>query len=252
MDFDITSHLAKWEYEPGELMVRRFKGDDGLEKIQLRIDLGLLQMNAKGRPDGKKPFGYESYFDYYKDQWRQIKLQKEAPRFSLGEDETAELQQEALQYQHRYICFFQIEDYQGVLRDTERNLAAFDFVEKFARSEELAWALQQFRPQALMMRRRAMAALSLEEDDYDGAVRWIRKGIHEIQQFMEEFKSFDQNDSCEEVESLQGWMEEIQRNKPMSEQEKLQSALDDAVRREDYEKAAEFRDALKLLQQKDN
>ena len=103
-----------------------------------------------------------------------------------------------------------------------------------------------------MMRRRAMAALSLEEDYYDGAVRWIRKGIHEIQQFMEEFKSFDQNDSCEEVESLQGWMEEIQRNKPMSEQEKLQSALDDAVRREDYEKAAEFRDALKLLQQKEN
>lgn len=252
MDFDITSHLAKWEYEPGELMVRRFTGTDGLEKIQLRIDLGLLQMNAKGRPDGKKPEGYESYFDYYKDQWRQIKLQKEAPQFSLGEDETSELQQEALQYQHRYICFFQIEDYQGVLRDTERNIAAFDFVEKYARSEELSWALQQFRPQALMMRRRAMAAMCLEDDDYDGAVRWIKTGMREIQEFMEEYRSYDQNESSEELESLEGWLEEIQRSRPMTEQEKLQSALDEAVKREDYEKAAEFRDALKSLQQKNS
>jgi len=41
-------------------MVRTLKGKDGMPKIQLRVDLGLLQMNAEGRPDGKKPFGHES------------------------------------------------------------------------------------------------------------------------------------------------------------------------------------------------
>ena len=46
MDFDISRLLENWEYEPGQVVVRRFKAKDGTEKIQLRVDLGLLQMNA--------------------------------------------------------------------------------------------------------------------------------------------------------------------------------------------------------------
>ena len=60
MDFDISHLLDQWEYQPGQVVVRRFKAKDGREKIQLRVDLGLLQMNAEGRPDGKRPFGRAS------------------------------------------------------------------------------------------------------------------------------------------------------------------------------------------------
>src|SRR4051812_10799411 len=56
MSFDISHILDKWEYHPGQVVVRKFIGRDGQEKIQLRVDLGLLQMNAEGRPDGKRPF----------------------------------------------------------------------------------------------------------------------------------------------------------------------------------------------------
>ena len=66
MDFDISRYLDDWEYQPGKVAVRRFKSKAGKEKIQLRVDLGLLQMDAFGRPDGKKPFGHDTLFEHYK------------------------------------------------------------------------------------------------------------------------------------------------------------------------------------------
>ena len=64
MDLDITSILENWDYKPGQVMVRKFKAKNGREIIQLRVDLGLLQLNADGRPDGKHPMGHESWFDF--------------------------------------------------------------------------------------------------------------------------------------------------------------------------------------------
>ena len=64
-----------------------------------------------------------------------------------------------------------------VIRDAERNLAVFDFVGKHAESEELAWSLQQFRPQLLMVLTRARAAQALEADDYAMAVRQVEEGL---------------------------------------------------------------------------
>ena len=55
MNFDISHLLESWDYQAGQVIVRKFTAKDGVEKIQLRVDLGLLQMNAEGRPDGKRP-----------------------------------------------------------------------------------------------------------------------------------------------------------------------------------------------------
>ena len=49
MDFDISPLLEQWPYKPGQVVVRKFKAKDGKEKIQLRVDLGLLQMNGPQR-----------------------------------------------------------------------------------------------------------------------------------------------------------------------------------------------------------
>ena len=59
MNFDISHLLEHWDYQPGQVVVRKFVGKDGQEKIQLRVDLGILQMNAHGRPDGKRPLGLQ-------------------------------------------------------------------------------------------------------------------------------------------------------------------------------------------------
>src|SRR2546421_1799576 len=122
MNFDISHLLDQWDYQPGEVAVRRFKAKDGSEKIQLRVDLGLLQMNAEGRPDGKRPFGRESLLEHFTAQLEKFKQEHggDGKDFRLAIEDCAKLQQEAIQYHHRYICLFQLEDYDSVIRDADR------------------------------------------------------------------------------------------------------------------------------------
>jgi hypothetical protein len=249
MNFDISHLLEAWDYQPGQVAVRKFKTKDGTEKIQLRVDLGLLQMNVAGRPDGKRPFGRESLFEHF-----QARLEKQRrPRSGTGDtfvlkaEDCAKLQQEAIQYHHRYICLFQLEDYEAVIRDTDRNAAVFDFVDEYAESDELAWSLQQFRPQLLMMQIRARGMKALRNDKYADAIAVIERGLQELRVFYREHSRHDLVEQSGEINSLETWLQEVQLMRPLSERERLERALTEAVRQEDYEKAARVRDALRNL-----
>jgi hypothetical protein len=249
MNFDISALLDQWDYQPGQVVVRRFTGKDGADKIQLRVDLGLLQMNAKGRPDGKRPYGRESLLEYYQEQLEKFRREHENDdkSFRLTPEDCARLQQEAIQYHHRYICLFQLDDFNGVIEDAQRNLKVFDFVAKYAGSDELAWSLQQFRPQLLMMRVRARGALALQDNRYDEVIRLVNDGLEEIRQFYREHERQDLLESSGEVQSLELWLQEINAKRPLSAREKLESELNEAVKNENYEEAARVRDALKKM-----
>jgi hypothetical protein len=249
MSNDISGILENWDYEPGKVVVRKFKAKDGTEKLQLRVDLGLLQMNAHGRPDGKKPFGHESLLEHYESQLEKFKFENggDEKGFQLKPEDISKLQQEAIQYHHRYICLFQLEEFDAVIRDADRNLKVFDFAQKYATSEDFAWALQQFRPQLLMMRVRANGATALKANDFDAVTKIIEDGLEEIRQFYRDQERNDLLDQSGEIISLEAWLEEIRAKRPMSPREKLELALNEAVQNEDYEKAAEVRDKLKNL-----
>lgn len=249
MNFDISDLLNHWEYQAGQIVVRRFKGKDGKEKIQLRVDLGLLQMDAFGRPDGKKPFGHETLYEHF-----QARLQKymdehegEDEGFKLDAEDCSKLQQEAIQFHHRYICLFQLKDYAAVVRDTERNIAVFDFVERYAEHREMAWSVQQLRPQLLMMQVRAKATVALESGDHDAAIEAAEEGMEELRQFYTRIERPDLSEQSAEIQSLQAYLEEIRSTRPLSDRERIEQALEEAVTREDYEKAAELRDKLRKL-----
>jgi hypothetical protein len=249
MDSDITQLLEQWEYRPGQAVVRRFTAKDGKEKIQLRVDLGLLQMNAEGRPDGKRPFGYNSLYEHY-----QARLYKYVAAhngsdegFKLKADDCAKLQLEWLQFHQRYFCLLQLEDYPAVIRDAERNLAVANFAAKHAESEELAWALRQFQPQLLLVLTRARASQAMKAEDYTLAIQQAEDGLEQIRHFYRECSDSDAAEQSGEVLSLEQWLEEIRAKRPLSPRERLERALTDAVRTENYEKAAQVRDALKNL-----
>jgi hypothetical protein len=253
MDFDISRLLQQWDYEPGQVVVRKFTAKDGTEKIQLRVDLGLLQMNAEGRPDGKKPFGYPSLFEFY-----QARLYKHLAEhngnddgFVLGVEECSKLQLEALQYHHRYICLLELEDYAGVIRDADRNLAVFGFVSQYGETDELAWSLRQFEPQLRMILTRARGAQALQTNDYNLAIREVEGGLEKIRAFFSDNTRAEDADQSTEVISLEEWLEEIRSKRPLTQREKLEKALDEAVSSEDYEKAARVRDQLRGLQSTD-
>ena len=67
MNNDISSVLGDWEYAPGELRVRKIVGRDGRAKIQVRMDLGVMQLEWDGRPDGVRPKECASLLEYYLD-----------------------------------------------------------------------------------------------------------------------------------------------------------------------------------------
>lgn len=249
MNFDISDLLSHWEYQAGQIVVRRFKGKDGKEKIQLRVDLGLLQMDAFGRPDGKKPFGHDTLFEHYKARLQKYKdaNDDDDEGFSLDAEDCSKLQQEAIQFHHRYICLFQLKDYAAVVRDTERNIAVFDFVENYAEQREMAWSVQQLRPQLLMMQVRAKATVALESGDHDAAIQAAEDGMEELRQFYQRIERPDLVDSSPEIQSLQAYLDEIHSTRPLSDRERIEQSLDEAVRKEDYEKAAELRDKLRKL-----
>ncbi|HYE31368.1 MAG TPA: hypothetical protein VEH27_08075 [Methylomirabilota bacterium] len=248
MNSDISRLLEEWEYLPGQIAVRKFKAKDGSEKIQLRVDLGILQMNAEGRPDGKLPFGHPTLFEHFQHRLERHTTETgSAEGFKLSAEDCSKLQQEAIQFHHRYICLYQLKDYTGVLRDTERNLRVFDFVSKHAESPELSWALQQLKPQLLMMQIRARGAQVLTEEAYDRAIAVVEEGLDQIRGFYQEVARPDLIDMSGELHSLESWLQELRSNRPLSAREKLEVALAEAVKREDYEQAALVRDAIRTL-----
>jgi UvrB/UvrC motif-containing protein len=253
MHFDISDLLDKWDYEPGRVIVRRFVGKDGLEKIQLRVDLGLLQMNAQGRPDGKRPFGHASLFEHYVSRLKQHAARRDRSdaTFVLKAEDCAKLQLEALQYHHRCVCLLELQDHVSAVRDAERNLKLFDFVRKYAESEELSWSLQQFRPQVVMLHTRAQATQYLQAKDFAAAIGQIEGALERLREFYQQHSRHDLLEQSPEIHSLQHWLEEITLKRPLTRREQLEMDLQDAVKREDYEKAARVRDALRNLKSSD-
>lgn len=256
MKFDISELLTSWEYQPGQVLVRRFIAEDGEEKIQLRVDLGVLQFNAHGRPDGRRPYGHDSLLEVYEARLeKHIQQHGDDEDFFLNEEDCAKLQQEVIQFHHRYICLFQLEDYEGVIQDGERNLEVFDLVDQYAETDELAWFLQQLRPQPMMMVARARATLALKEDKWDEAIEIVEIALEDLKNFFLEQEKTELIENCSEILSLESWLEELRERRnqsvpsqPMSEKEKLRLEMDEAVAREDYEKAAECRDAIRKLE----
>ena len=248
MRYDLTNFLRKWDYQPGELRVRRLKGRDGRQKIQLRVDLGVLQMEAEGRPDGKRPMGHDSWLQFYQSRLGEhIAEHGDDDGFELKSEDCQRLQQEAIQYYHRYICLFQLGDHGGVLRDTERNLEVFSLLEEFAAVPEVGAALAVFKPQVLLMRTRAQGALALEADDPRGAVRAIEAGVEALRSLYRDQEQSEMAEQATEVKMLESWLQELRPHLPRSTRERLETELNQAIAREDYEKAAELRDALKKL-----
>jgi hypothetical protein len=250
LDFDISPLLEKWDYRPGEVVVRKFRAGDGTEKIQLRVDLGLLQMNTEGRPDGKRPFGHDSLFDYHQGRlYRHLATRTAGgKKFELQAEDCARLQLEALQYHHRYICLLELAEYHLVARDAERNLEVFQFVGKYAASEDLAWSLKQFQPQSLMILTRAQALQAIDDGDYPEAFQRVEQGMERIREFYREHSRTDLLEQSGELQSLETWLAEIRSNRPLSDREKIEQALSEAIQHEDYEKAAQMRDALRNLE----
>jgi len=240
---DISGMLSEWEYDPAAVIARVITSETGKKFIQLRLDLGIFQMHLDGRPDGSRPRGYTSILQYY-----QTQQSTSRGIFGLNGDDCSELQQEAQQYYYRYLAEFKLDDFDAVIRDTNHNLEMFDFVSKYAESEDMAWEFLQYKPYVLMMQARAKAELASKGDAFDQACLAIMDGLELIWAFWDNQGEPEMKVDSYEVEVLTNLLEKYLNNKPHTRIDDLREELDYAVSVENFEKAAELRDQLKALQ----
>jgi tetratricopeptide (TPR) repeat protein len=245
MSLDLNTVLRDWPHEPGLIKVRKVAGLDGREKLQLRIDLGVLQMEMIGRPDGQRPHGCESLLAYHQN--RAELAEASGDTYRLSSEECSELQQEAIQYYHRYVSLFQLNEFTGVVRDTQRNLDLFNFVDQHTDRDEVIWNFQQFRPYVLMMNTRAKASILLADSKFQEAIREIERGRDVIMEFFQQSSFPELASKSSEIAFLEEWLQEVSAKRPRTKLEIMEREMETAIAKEFYERAAELRDAIRLL-----
>lgn len=254
MSKDISKLIEGWDFDPEKVSVRIVPGEDGREKIQLRLDLGLLQMDFDGRPDGKRVAGSASWLDFYE---RQCKKQEadepDGPPFVLESEDCQRLLREGVQYYHRYVSFWHLERYELCARDTSRNLRLFAFVRQHAKHTKDKLQFDQWRPYVTMMHARAVATPLLGLRDYRAAIGAIDAAIEGIREFLREYDQTQSAENCSELAYLLRWREEIEQKTeggdkadvPYNPVARLEEELRQAVDEERFEDAARLRDTIR-------
>lgn len=248
MSYDLRKLLREWPYEPGQLSVRMIQGDDGRPKLQLRIDLGILQMELSGRPDGTRPEGSESLLELCENMLDEhLGTGGEPEDFTIDDDTCRKLREEAVQYYHRYVALFVLEEFDLVVRDTARNLRLMDFCHEYAASDDDRETLQSFRPYVLMMRARALSGAAVEDNEPKAALLAIDEGIDAIREHFTQADDPEGFESSGEAQLLRGMRDALAPKLPVSAKAELQSRLSQALQSENYELAAILRDELRLM-----
>ena len=248
MDKDIGPIIEGWDYRPTEVSVRRVRGLDGKEKVQIRVDLGVLQIEVEGRPDGKRPFGRKSLLEYYESLVEAHRRRYGSDDgFTLTPNECAELEAEAMQYYHRRLAFFELHEYERAQQDAEHNLQLFELVKRYAEDEEDQVVLDQYRGFVLAHWTRAGALASLQRKRYDEAIQRIEAGIRKIEEFLQEYEDEDFIEEAEELDYFREWLEEVRSEKPLTAREHLERELEEAIGREEFERAAQLRDRIQNM-----
>ncbi|HLA85042.1 MAG TPA: UvrB/UvrC motif-containing protein [Thermoguttaceae bacterium] len=260
MSDDISKILERWPYVPGEVTARIVRGDDGRDRIQLRVDLGVLQMEMDGRPDGARPEKATSWFDYYQHlQETYDAAHLDSPAFELNQEACQRLWIECVQYYHRYLCFWHLNLYEQCARDTQRNLRVFDFVRRHVRDSRAHLQFDQWRPYALLMHARSVGTPLVAIHEYDPALRVIDAAIDGIQEFLELYNQEDHAEQCAELADLQQWRRTVVDARTEYHEARgdvtvdvLRRQLQEAIELEEFEEAARLRDEIRRHGQEEN
>ena len=246
MSHDLNDLIENWPHELGQNNVRTIVGRDGKVKVQVRPTFGLIQMEIAGRPDGLMPNGAESLLAWHMERAEQAALRGET--YTITPEECGELQAEGMQYYHRYLSFFQLDNFAAVIRDTQRNLDLIEFVHAHADRPESAMAFEPFFPYVTMMNGRAKAAMAMNDGRIDVALKEIDITSETIKDFLRS-RGFDREglDRNNELLFLRRWREEVKARRRLTKTERLQAEMDKAIAIENYERAAELRDEMEKV-----
>jgi len=228
--------LREWKFDPHGLSVRLVKGADGRDVIQMRVDLGVLQMETQGRPDGEQVEGYATFLD------RILELEKQDPDFVLDDDQCFEADREFVQFYHRRISWLQLQHYHRAVEDAEHTLSLMDLCRDHSPDDEWTMSHEQYRPFVMFHRTQASALAALDEVDAEKAILFLDKGLEEIRAVFVEHEAEEEFDDDEMVVKLMRMRDSLREEYHLGPS--LQEQLIEAVKSEQYELAAQLRDEL--------
>ncbi len=234
----IDTVLSQWPYDPDAVSVRMVQGEDGRELIQMRIEMGLLQLETTGRPDGETPQGAVTYYDYLRQQSGQ-----QGVDYLFSADECAEADREFVQYYHRRICWLAMREFRKAVRDADHTLGLMDLCRSHSPDEEWTMSHEQYRPFVLFHRIQADALSQLDGDGPEAAVQAVNRGLERLKEMFGEHNLESEFDEHELVERLLEFRETMREK--FSVGKTLNEQLTDAIAAEEYERAAKIRDALR-------
>ncbi len=233
----IDNILTGWPYVPGSVMARHAKGSDGREIVQMRVEMGVLQMEVDGRPDGEKPEGAETYFDYLLGQ-----AIHEGEQLELTEEQCDEIDREFVQFYHRRVCWLALREFRRAQRDADHTLALMDFASAHAPDEQWVLSHEQYRPFVMFHRTQAAALSEVEETGPEAAIDEIDRGLKRFQDLYAQYEAEDYFDEDELVARLVDLRESIREHYGLGPT--LTEELAAAIAAEEYERAAQLRDEI--------
>jgi hypothetical protein len=244
MPRDIDHAIHGWDFKPGVVQARVIPAASGREVIQIRVDLGVLQLEMTGRPDGTRPHGHATYFEYLRHLAR--RAEREGKPFVLDEDQCQEADREFAQFYHRRVAWMALRQFAKALADADHTLAFMDLVRAHSPSEEYTQAHEQYRGFVIFHRTQAAAAEALDKDDPEAAIDAIGAGLKRLRAFFADFNVEEQMEEDGMVQQLRKLEQSIRDRHHI--EATLREQLEEAVAKENYEAAARLRDALKRRQ----
>ena len=236
-EYSIEALLKAWDYDPTSVNVRLVAGKDGRELIQMRVELGVLELEATGRPDGNRPQGFATYLEFL-----QQRVHEEGEDFELDESECFECDREFVQFYHRRICWLALERYAEAVRDADHTLSLMDMCRDHSPDEEWTMSHEQYRPFVLYHRIQAAAMLHIVARSPEDAVQEINSGLEQVRKVFIDHDIEERFDEDMLVQRLVDLREALRDQFDVGRT--LQEQLADAIASEQYELAAQLRDKL--------
>jgi hypothetical protein len=242
---DLHATLRDWPYEAEKISVRKILAADGAIRLQMRVELGVIQMEAEGRPDGVRPHGCPTLLEFHRKRLSRYEEKNgTALGFTLSTAECEELRNEASLIYRRYVAYFVLEEFEAVVQDTSHSLAIFDFCNEHAEEQDDRDALEEFRPYVRMMQARALAYRAMEDGEPASALAHVNRGILDIKAFLDDAGHGEMLDRCEEIKILKALAADLNHQLPADSLISTRRALRDAIETERFEDAARLRDEL--------
>ena len=245
---DIDEILKQWPFDPQSVNVRMLELSHR-QVLQMRVDMGVLQLEIDGRPDGTKFNGQNTYFDFLQQSSR-----KAEDEFELSDDVCMEIDREFVQFYHRRVCWLQLKEFGKAVRDADHTLKLMDFCKSHSPDDQWTVSHEQYRPFVLYHRTQAAALSHLNSEDeaedvktsdrgaVELAIEEVNDGLEKLHELFVEYEAdeqFEEDDLVVRLRELREGMRE-KYDVGMTLKEQLASA----VKNEDYELAARLRDEL--------